>query len=197
MECVKCKKEIEDDSVFCRFCGKKQIKEERKHKKRANGSGTIYKMPGNREKSWAAQKNNVYIGAFKTKAEAQKALDRLTDVDINEKFNLTFAEIYEKWLPEHEREITPEAKGTYEWAYKHCQMLHGKKYRTLRASDFQKVIIDLENKGMSKSSCEKVMQLFGQMAAWAMRCGHEGLFQICQHRGGSEVGRHRPETEDH
>ena len=74
MECVKCKKEIEDDSVFCRFCGKKQITE-RKHKKRANGTGCINKLSGNRAKPWMARKNDVLIGTFATRTEAQKALE--------------------------------------------------------------------------------------------------------------------------
>ena len=81
MECVKCKKEIEDDSVFCRFCGKKQISE-RKHKKRANGTGNVTKLSGKRAKPWIARKNGVYIGSYATRGEAQKALDRLTDADV-------------------------------------------------------------------------------------------------------------------
>ena len=169
MDCIKCKQPIPDDALFCQHCGKRQGPEPRKHRKRPNGSGTISKLPGNRAKPWCARKNGVYIGAYKTRTEAQKALDRLTDVDVNEKYNMTFAGVYEKWLPEHEREITEEAKSNYAWAYSYCEDLHPQKYRSLRTSDFQAVIIRMEKKGLSKSSCEKVMQLFGQLSAWAMR----------------------------
>ena len=169
MECIKCKKSIPDDALFCQHCGKRQTPDPRKHKKRANGTGSITKLSGNRAKPWSAKKNGIFIGTYKTRTEAQRALERLTDIDVNERYNMTFAGVYEKWLPEHEREITEEAKSTYEWVYKYCQDLHSKKYRSLRTSDFQGVIIQMEKKGMSKSSCEKVMQLFGQLSAWAMR----------------------------
>lgn len=169
MICVKCKKEIPDNSAFCNLCGKKQTAETRKHKKRANGTGTITKLPGNRSKPWYARKNDVCIGTFATRGEAQRALERLVDVDVTTKFNMTFAQVYEAWLPEHEREITEKGKEGYKSAYKHCADLHGKKFRSLRTSDFQAVIIKMERKGLSKSTCEKVMQLFGQMSGWAMR----------------------------
>ena len=169
MDCIKCKKPIPDDALFCQHCGKRQTPEPRKHRKRPNGSGTISKLSGNRAKPWCARKNDVFIGTYKTRTEAQKALDRLTDVDVNEKYNMTFTDVYKKWLPEHEREITEEAKSNYVWAYSYCEDLHSQKYRSLRTSDFQAVIIRMEKKGLSKSSCEKVMQLFGQLSSWAMR----------------------------
>lgn len=169
MKCVKCGAELPDIAQFCFVCGKKQVQEQRKHKKRANGTGNITKLSGGRAKPWLARRNGVCVGTFATRSEAQKALDRLVDVDVNSRFNMTFTQVYEAWLPEHERQIGATAKTNYQSAYKHCAQLHSAKYRSLRTSDFQKVIIDMEQNGLSKSSCEKVMQLFGQMAAWALR----------------------------
>ena len=82
MECIKCKKEIPDGSAFCNHCGKRQTPEPRKHKKRANGTGEIFKLSGSRAKPWAARKAGEFIGTYATRTEAQKALDRLTDVEI-------------------------------------------------------------------------------------------------------------------
>lgn len=168
MDCIKCKATLPEGALFCPLCGKKQAPEQRKRRKRANGSGTIYKMPGNRAKPWAAQRNNVYIGSFKTYAAAQKALERITDVDINDKYNLTFAQIYELWKPVHARTVTPGQMACYEAAYKSCSDLYDQKFRLLRKSDFQSVILKLEAKGRAKSTCEKAMQLFGQLSKWAM-----------------------------
>lgn len=165
--CIKCKAELPEGAVFCYLCGKRQV-QERRHRKRANGSGTIYKMPGNRANPWGAKKNNVFIGSFKTYAAAQKALERLTDVDVTDKYNLTFQQIYELWRPVHAREVTKSQMGCYVTAFNQASALHDRKFRTLRKSDFQAVILTMEEAGKSKSTCEKVLQLFGQLSKWAM-----------------------------
>lgn len=174
MECIKCKRPLPDSAVFCMFCGKKQEPAKRKHAKRANGTGSISKLSGNRKKPWLVRRNRITIGTYATRAEAQKALERLTDVDVTEKFNLTLKQIHDLWLPEHEREIGESAKGNYKTALLHCEPLHDSRFRSLRTSDFQKIIIAMEEKGLSKSSCEKVLQLFGQLSEWAIR---EGIMQ--------------------
>lgn len=167
MECVKCKKEIEDDSVFCRFCGKKQISE-RKHKKRANNTGTIYKREGNLTSPWIAKKNNVYIGAYKTRTEAQKALERITDVQVTDKYNMTFAQVYERWIAEKGREVSDKMLKNYQLAYKQCESLHNMQMRKILRSDYQAAIIALETQGKSKSTCNKLRVLLGQLGRWAM-----------------------------
>ena len=169
MDCIKCGITLVEGAIYCHMCGKKQIAEPRKHRKRSNNTGTIYKLPGNRANPWQARLNNVHIGTFPTRAEAQKALDRLVDTDITDKYNLTFAEIYELWLPEHSRTITKSAVQSYKSSFNNCKELHGKKFRTLRHSDFQKVILRMEGDGYSKSMCEKMLQLFGQLSEWAIR----------------------------
>lgn len=167
MICRKCNKDIPEDAVFCHLCGTRQASD-RKHRKRANGAGCISRMSGNRAKPWIARKAGVTIGTYATRNEAQKALDRLTDTEVNEKFNYTFSQIYERWLPEHARTIGKTAVDNYKSAYKHAAVLHDQRFRSLRRSDFQHVIIDMEKKELSKSSCEKVMQLFGQLSQWAI-----------------------------
>ena len=169
MECMKCKAQLLDGAAFCHICGKKQTATARKHKKRPNGTGTIVKLQGNRAKPWLAKKDGIYIGTYATKTEAERAVDRLTDTDIGERFNITFAGAYELWLPEHSRQITAGAVTSYRSAYKHCSALYDKKLRSIRHSDFQAVIIGMEQNGYSKSTCEKVLQLFGQLSAWGIR----------------------------
>lgn len=44
MNCISCKRELPDDAVYCLYCGKKQIAEEKKHTgQRGNGQGSVYK----------------------------------------------------------------------------------------------------------------------------------------------------------
>ena len=168
MICIKCKADLPDGALYCMLCGKKQAPDKKKHRKRANGSGTVYKMAGNRAKPWAAKRNNVFLGSFKTYAEAQKALERTTDAVITDKYNLTFAQIYELWKPVHAREVSKSQMANYSTAFNQCAVLHNRKFRSLRKSDFQAVIISLEEAGKSKSTCEKPIQLFGQLSKWAL-----------------------------
>ena len=52
MICIKCGKAIPESSLFCNYCGVKQIKTAHGTKKRGNGQGSAYKLPSG---SWAAQ----------------------------------------------------------------------------------------------------------------------------------------------
>lgn len=56
MICRKCKKSIDDDSVFCKFCGAKQVIK-RSRRQRPNGAGTV--IP--RGKTWTAVFNATYV----------------------------------------------------------------------------------------------------------------------------------------
>lgn len=166
--CIKCKSVLPDGAFFCPICGKKQAAVQRKYKKRANGTGSISKLPGNRAKPWQAKKNGVSIGTFATRGEAQKALERLTDVSVNDKFNMTFADVYERWHAEHQREISASMDNNYKLAFKQCPQLHNMQIRKILRSDYQAAIIALEMQGKSKSSCNKLRVLFSQLGRWAM-----------------------------
>ena len=172
--CIKCKAELPDGAVFCHLCGKRQTAEPRKYKKRANGTGNITKLSGNRAKPWIARKNSVYIGSYATRVEAQKALERLTDATVTDKFNLTLKQIYGIWFPEYTRGEEKPEKSHYAMAINLCKELHDQQFRKLRKSDFQAVIVRLENEGKSKSTCQKVILLFKQLSTWAIE---EGIIQ--------------------
>lgn len=139
--------------------------------KRANGTGTVYKMAGKRAKPWAAQKSGVWVGAYPTREAATKALERLTDREITDEYNLTFRQIYERWQPEHSRKTGSSGMAGYAAAYKHCSSLYDQPFRKLRTEDFQAIITAQEEAGKSKSACEKLVQLFGQLSKWAIREG--------------------------
>lgn len=88
---------------------------------------------------------------------------------MSESFNMTFKQVYEKWKPTHSRTLTESGVSGYEFAYKHCETLHDRIFRKLRTSVFQLVIHGMESRGFSKSSCGKVVQLFGQLSKWAIQ----------------------------
>ena len=184
MECIKCKHPLPEGALFCPACGRKQTATRRKYAKRGNGTGSISRLSGNRAKPWLARRNGVSIGTYATRSEAQKALERLTDVNVTEKFNMTFQQIYDTWKAEHERTVSKSQMGCYAAAFKSCPELHSQQFRQLRRSDFQSVIIRMESQGKSKSTCQKVMQLFGQLSDWAME---EGIVQVNHAKGVTTV----------
>ena len=171
MICSKCKKAAPEEAAFCPWCGKKLVAQQRKRKRRCNGSGSITKLSGNRAKPWWVRKNNVSIGVYETYHEAQKVLERLTDTPVNELYNLTFEEVYKRWKQEHSREITEKLLKNYELAYTQCEALHPQKMRSLRRSDYQAAVIALEERGMSKSTCNKLRTMLRQVCGYAQMEG--------------------------
>lgn len=167
MNCIKCARTLPADAAFCPFCGKKQSSAPRKALKRPNGTGTVYKLSGRRTRPWVAAKNKVIIGYYAKKTEALEALERLAGKPISERYNMTFAEVFDAWKVEHYREIGTSGIATYNRAYDVFAPLHDAKFRSLRTADFQGVLD--ANAGKKYSTLSKYKQLITQMSNWAIR----------------------------
>lgn len=166
-KCIKCQKPLPDDAVYCPYCGKKQTKEPRKSLKRANGTGTVYKLSGRRKRPWTAAKNKVIIGYYETKTEALNALEKLSGKELTERYNMTFSEVFEAWKKEHYQEIGQSGISSYDRAYHVFSPLHERKFRELRTQDFQSALDP--HMGKSHSTVAKYKQLITQMSQWAIR----------------------------
>lgn len=168
MNCIRCGKELPDDARYCLYCGKRQNgTAPRKALKRANGTGTVYKLQGRRSRPWVAAKGKIVIGYYAKKTEALEALERLTGKDLTERYNMTFAEVFEDWKAEHYKEIGVKGQESYDRAYAVFEALHDKKFRDLRTPDFQAVLD--EHMSKSQSTVSKYKQLITQMSQWAIR----------------------------
>lgn len=175
MNCIKCKKDLPDGSVFCPWCGRKQVMQ-RPRKRRTSGSGSISKLSGKRANPYLARLNGVTVGTYPTVRDAERALSRLVDADVTDKYNWTLKQVYEAWKPEHAAvlEARAQTKGTgttgmtsYETAYNGIPQLHDRVFRNIRKGELQKVLNDMRET-LSVSSTEKTRQLFGQLYRWAM-----------------------------
>ncbi len=111
------------------------------------------------------------LALIQLERQPTKALERLTDREITDEYNLTFSQIYERWQPEHSRKTGVSGMTGYAAAYRHCSSLYNQPFRKLRTEDFQAIITEQEAAGKSKSTCEKLVQLFGQLSKWAIREG--------------------------
>ena len=168
MDCIKCKKALPEGAVYCCWCGKKQDgSQQRKPLKRANGTGTVYKLQGRRSRPWVAAKGKVIIGYFDKKTAALDALARLQGRSIDEIYNWTFAQVYAAWKEEHFRDIGEKGVESYERAFDVFAPLHNRKFRELRTADFQEVIDAYGNR--SHSTLSKFKQLATQLSQWGIR----------------------------
>ncbi len=178
MLCIKCNKEIPTTSEFCMFCGKKQTSQrsKKKAKKRANGTGSVYKLQGKRRKPWVAAstscKNNikktVIIGYYSTEKEANIALATMDLQSISADFNSTLEEIYKAWSRTRFTDLSKQSIEGYEAAWKHLSACHKKKIRDIKTDDFQQQIDLLVKSKKSRSTCDKVRILANQLCSFAM-----------------------------
>lgn len=165
--CIKCKAPLPENAVYCPMCGRKQIPDKRKALKRANGTGTVYKLSGRRRRPWVAARSRVILGYYETKTEALNALEKLSGKSITELYNYTFEQVYNDWKEEHFRKLTKHGIDNYEQAYKFFAPLYARKFRGLKTADFQRIIDAYPEK--SYSTLSKYKQLATQMSKWAVR----------------------------
>ena len=175
--CIKCKKEIPKDSIFCLYCGKKQtVTEGKKTKRRSNGSGSVYKSKERRKKPWAAMattyrnciRESVFLGYFATEREAVEALAKVDTQNISPEYNSTTEDIYKLWSRLHFRNISDKSIEGYENAWKHFSSLYNRKIRDIRTDDFQAIIDGLIQQGRSRSTCDKISILANKLCDFAL-----------------------------
>ena len=101
MICKKCRKEIPEVSVYCMWCGRKQVQAER-IKRRANGTGSVYKMSGSRSRPWRAVATDhgkrITVGSYATQTEALKALAAYEPQGSVVRSDMTLEDVYEPYL---------------------------------------------------------------------------------------------------
>lgn len=145
MICKKCKRPIEDDSIYCRFCGRKQIREKVK-RQRGNGQGSVYQLENGK---WLAVAPTIYYKddqgnkrkkqrskTCKTKKEAVAALADLIANPISKKpKRITFKELYDLWLPTHR--AGEDTIGCYKAAVKHLRPIWFSQIEDIGVDDIQ------------------------------------------------------------
>lgn len=166
LKCINCKKQIEDDSVFCRFCGAKQEKK----KYSLKGSGSV---------SYLAQKNRyiarisrngkqLYIGSYKSEREAWAAIKAAGVTDISGSYNLTVEQVYNKWSIGHFQTLTKNGEQGYKNAWHYFKDIKKLKMRDIKTSHIQ-CCIDNAAELHGRSVCEKVKSLGMQLCKYAMQ----------------------------
>lgn len=166
MICIKCQKQLPEGALYCPSCGKKQVSTERSKNKRSNGSGSVYKR---KDGSWMcakvvgykqtdqgkAQAIRITKGGFRTKKEALEYLPNLKAKPSLKEINLraTFRDVYELWLPTHERK--GKSKSTiacYKAAYKYFWPLWDVPFCDIGIDDLRECLDDCPNGKRTKQN---------------------------------------------
>ena len=146
MKCIKCGRDIPDGSLYCCYCGRKQVKETTKGKKsRGNGTGTVFRLANGTYKaavtlgydSDGRRKQRTKAG-FKSKKEALQYLPKLREAPETEK--IKFGRLYEMWKDTHFLTIGPSKQQSYNTAYKRCAPLYYKNVDEIKLCDMQKIV---------------------------------------------------------
>ena len=145
----RCNRELQDDFIFCPYCGKNQSSDKPKNRRRTKGTGSIYIRKDNKSKPYAAASSvtgkQVYLGAFATKREAENALKDYEYNPVNG-FNMTLEQLYEKWIKTKAyQKLGDSVKSNYASAYIKLKPLYKRKFRDLRTSDYQYIIDYYDN----------------------------------------------------
>jgi integrase/recombinase XerD len=145
----RCNRELQDDFIFCPYCGKNQTDNKSKNRRRTKGTGSIYLRKDNKSKPYAAASSvtgkQVYLGAFATKREAENALKDYEYNPVNG-FNMTLEQLHEKWIKTKAyQKLGDSVKSNYASAYIKLKPLYKRKFRDLRTSDYQYIIDYYDN----------------------------------------------------
>ena len=115
--------------------------------RRANGSGHVTKLSGNRRRPYAVRKivgwtekgtpQYKYISYHKTQREAEKALDKYID-DPYKLQNLTLEEVYKDWYADCEKKKAANTMRGYRTRWRHMEPIYKVKIQNLDRFELQK-----------------------------------------------------------
>lgn len=173
MNCKLCKKVIEDDSVFCRFCGKKQITtESKKRTRRPNSTGTVTRAKDKRDKPWRARMTvngkQITIGYYATKSEAFLSLEQFRENGIPSYYNYTVRQIYEKVIEQKRDTLTKSGLTNYVSGFKYLEPYADMKMRDLKTLHIQEAINKAASEGIGFATWKKIQNIASLMCQLAM-----------------------------
>lgn len=167
MNCLYCKKEIQEGSVYCNWCGRKQVRTSPTVHRRAQGSGTIRRLPGKRVKKWQAvapavkidnQLVRTTVGLYETRADAEKALALYGSAPTSQYADFTLMELWKKYKETQAyKRLSDSAQRWNNSGYQRLKTIWHMKFKNIRKEDFQRCIDAASDKSHSLQSSIKTV----------------------------------------
>lgn len=178
MICIRCKKDIPEDSAFCNHCGAAQNAAEctqKAVKKRGNGQGSVYK----RGDKWAAEVTLGYYfedGKRKRKIRRKCGFDRKKDAlayieqlraELSPRQNITFGDLFEMLDTEYLPKLSKSKRDAYNIAWRKVSaMISYKPIETLTVPQLQNITDDA---GISYYTKRDIKNLLSHLYKIAIR----------------------------
>lgn len=174
--CIKCHQTIENKYSFCPFCGKKQMVVASRSR-RANGTGGCRRSKDG--KTWVAIAAAVPVlvdgkvkyrraekWGFSTKKEALRYAAKMSEAGVKKDYSrLTFAQLYLKFLAQHENRVSRSTLDCYKAAYKHFAPIHPAPFTSLITEDLQACVDDCTKGRRTKENMKALGTLMYKYAA--------------------------------
>ena len=142
-----------------------------------NGYGSVVKLSGNRRRPFVVRKTRGYnekghpiydiIGYYATREEGMIALAVYNQDPFDiDKAKITMSQLYEKFLISSMiKKLSKSSVASLKSAYKHCQPLHNKAYKQIKAWQMQNCIDDC---GCGYSTQGAIKNLFNHLDRFAL-----------------------------
>lgn len=156
--CAKCQKEIPSVSAFCMWCGaavgekQKRINKSQKHKKRPNGSGSVWKLPNGKYRArvklytYEAASNDGKIVkktkyASKVFNSAKEAYDAIPELRGDKTPAVTLLDLHNIFIESKKyNALSKSQKGKLDSAWRRLAPLHDSKISSLTVDEMQRCI---------------------------------------------------------
>lgn len=144
--------------------------------RQANGTGSYFKMKGNRRKPWRVRVTDGFVngkqkfielGTYATRQEAILVLAKYNENPWDtQQSKLTFAELYDMWFKTKEKTIDVKNARNINSAYKHTTSIQDMIFKDIKTVHLQNVIDAMT---LSKSSKLKVKQIYKYLYTFALQ----------------------------
>jgi len=145
--------------------------------KRSNGSGSVYKLSGNRRKPWVARvvlgrdggsMIRKIVGYYERKSEAELSISRYFSMPTSDDQYITLEQLFERWKETRAyTEISKSTQDNYSAAYKFFAQFHKTQFIKLRTVHFQRAVDLAESSGRSRSTMAKIKTVAGILSEYA------------------------------